>query len=263
MNHSKDGIDFIVVSYYKPEYIKILVESIKKYVHCEYLVTVVANEKTSSDEYKELVNFYDGNSDVQVIEGTNQLSFEERGGMEGVKWTTDSLGNKIGPGSRNHGRGLTIGMKNTNNKYVCFLDVDTVFLNEWVDDILPLLEESFFVSNRYDKGIAREMFMIFKREDFKKYDLYPDTSYVDNAGNITKHALDNKLSFVVLKNSAFGFDGSYIGDKSEHILDLPHGEQVYINDTPFFYHYGRGATRDDTSYKLWVSETKKYLNIGE
>ena len=33
MNHFKDGIDFIIVSYYKPEYIKLLVKSIKKYVN--------------------------------------------------------------------------------------------------------------------------------------------------------------------------------------------------------------------------------------
>ena len=75
---------------------------------------------------------------------------------------------KSGDGSKNHSAALTLGMKNTSNEYVCFFDYDAVFLNRWVDKILPILDESFFISNRFDRGIAREMFMIFKREQIKK-----------------------------------------------------------------------------------------------
>ena len=28
--------------------------------------------------------------------------------------------------------------------------------------------------------------------------------------------------------------GDYVGDKSKHILNLPHGEQCSINNKPFF-----------------------------
>ena len=55
MKNVNRGIDFIVVSYYKPEYIKILIESVRKYVDYPYLITVVANEKIDSKEYKDLV----------------------------------------------------------------------------------------------------------------------------------------------------------------------------------------------------------------
>ena len=65
-----------------------------------------------------------------------------------------------------------MGMKNTDNPIVCFLDSDILFLDYWEDDILPLLENNFLVSNRFDRGICREMFMIFKEKIFEKYDLY-------------------------------------------------------------------------------------------
>ena len=239
MNHSK-SIDFLIVSFKRLEYIKIAVQSIHKYVTCPYKITVIDN----GDELKELSDLFKDDELVSVIEGP----------QKGV-WK------KQGDGSKNHSAALTLGMKNTDGDYICFFDYDSIFLNEWVDSILPLLDENFFVTNRFDRGIAREMFMIFKREEFEKHDLYPDATHVDSAGNITKYAMDNKLYFVVLENSAFTFNGGFVGDKSNHVLDLPHGEQVSISGVPFFYHYGRGATRGQDAYDKWVDKTKQYLEI--
>ncbi|MAH44130.1 hypothetical protein CL614_10520 [archaeon] len=251
MNPFNGGIDFIVVSYYRIDYIKLLIKSIRKFVKHPYLITIVANETPESKEYLDLFKTYKSAEDVNIIPGTNQVSFEERGGMAGVKWETDKFGNKFGPGSRNHSRGLTLGMKNTNQKYICFLDNDVVFLNNWVDDILPMTKKYLFITSRFEKNIARPMFMIFKRGKVP----YPDYSYVDSCGNITKYATDNNLEFKVLKNS---LDDNKL--YNEHLIKVPHGEQTYINDKPFHFHYGRGGSREIEKYKIWVKEVKKFLN---
>ena len=53
--------------------------------------------------------------------------------------------------------------------------------------------------------------------------------------------------------------GDYVGDKSKHILNLPHGEQCSINDKPFFYHYGRGETRPQETIELWNKEPRRFF----
>jgi len=239
MNHST-MIDFLIVSFKRIEYVELAVQSIHKYVTHPHKVTVIDN----GNELKELTDIFKDDELVDVIEGPQK-----------------GIWKKSGDGSKNHSAALTVGMEYTNNEYICFFDYDAVFLNEWVDDILPLLDESFFVSNRFDRGIAREMFMIFKRKEFKRHNLNPDVSHVDSAGNITKYADENDLPYIILGNSCFDSKGVFERKSELHLLDLPHGEQVYINDTPFFYHYGRGATRDEETYQKWIDEAKKYLEI--
>jgi len=234
-------IDFLIVSFKRLDYINLAVESIHKYVKFPYKITIIDN----GNEFEELENLFKSNDKVNILKGPQK-----------------GIWKKPGDGSKNHSAALTLGMKETQGDYVCFLDYDAVFLNEWVDEILPLLDENLFVSNRFDRGIAREMFMIFKRDDFKKHNLYPDVTYVDSAGNITKFALDNNLPFIILGNSCFDENGNFKRMSELHLLDLPHGEQVYINDTPFFYHYGRGATRDEDIYQKWIIEVKKYLEFN-
>ena len=270
----KDVIDFLVVSYYRPEYIRLLIWSIRKFVNHPYLITVIANEIPDREEYVNLFKDYENDEDVQVIQGTGQVSFVERGGYAGVKWNTvtnDGVDYKYGPGSYHHNKGLTIGMKNTDNKYICFLDSDTVFLDIWVDDLLHLLDTAFLISSRFDynkgpNGFIEQQFMFFKREDFEKYDLYPNCEYVDGCGNITKCVLDNKEEIIICENSLWN-----PSLKDKHLLNLRCGEQAFIEDKPFFYHYGRGSSRglddtpesggsDDEYYKEWAIEVEKYLN---
>ena len=43
-------------------------------------------------------------------------------------------------------------MKVGKRKYVCCMDNDRIFLNEWTSDIIPMLEKYLFVSNRWDPG---------------------------------------------------------------------------------------------------------------
>tara|TARA_Y100001963_G_scaffold28565_1_gene38852 strand:+ start:38 stop:760 length:723 start_codon:yes stop_codon:yes gene_type:complete len=240
MKHSK-GIDFLIVSFKRLEYIELAVYSIHKYVDYPYKITIIDN----SNQMDELNDLFEGDKLVNIIKGPQNGIWE-----------------KSGDGSKNHSLGLTLGMKNTDKEYICFFDNDAIFLNDWVDRILPRLDDAFFISNRFDRGIAREMFMIFKREQFKEHNLYPDVSHVDSAGNITKYAQENELPFFILGNSCFNEQGYFHRNSELHLLDLPHGEQVYVDDVPFFYHYGRGTTRDEKTYEKWIKETKKYLEFS-
>ena len=52
---------------------------------------------------------------------------------------------------------------------------------------------------------------------------------------------------------------SYLKLKKYHVLDLPHGEQGWINDKPFVYHYGRGTSRGEHLKKLWIKKITEYL----
>jgi hypothetical protein len=136
-------------------------------------------------------------------------------------------------------------------------------LNEWTGGILPLLEDNFFVSAmwRGDLNIARDQFLIYEREKFESVRLIPDCSVGDTSGNITYYARDNNLKFHICSNSADPWGD--ISLKRFHVLGLPHGEQIFVNGTPFLYHYGRGSARDKSLYNLWVEKTTKYLETTD
>ena len=164
----------------------------------------------------------------------------------------------------------TLVEKATNISVFIFLDSDTVFLDSWVDDLLHVLDQAFLISSRFEynkgpKGFIEQQFMFFKRENFEKYNLYPNCEYVDGCGNITKCVMDNDEEIMILENALWT-----PSLKEKHILNLRCGEQVFIGDKPFFYHYGRGSSRglddtpasggsDDEYYKEWVIEVTKYL----
>lgn len=269
----KNAIDFIIVSYYRIDYIRLIIKSINKFVSYPHTINIVFNELPDSEEVKTLQKICSKQENIKLIQGTSQQNNYANGEIDKNRnvivtdneliFTKDKYGNsdKIGPGSKNHSEGLTIGMKNTENNYVCFLDMDVVFLNKWVDEILPLLDDYFLVSHRFDagkgpSGIVREMFMIFRRENFEKYNLYPNIDYVDAAGNITKFCVDNQFDFYILENSLFNKEL-----REEHFLNLSCGEQAYTpTNIPFFYHYGRGATLTDELYNEWITNVENYLN---
>ena len=54
-----------------------------------------------------------------------------------------------------------MGIDLSKSKYICHIDIDSLFLREWENDILPLLETNLFVSHGESKGIAREYFFNF------------------------------------------------------------------------------------------------------
>jgi len=239
MVKQNNTIDFIMVSYKNRQYVELALESLELFTDHPFTVTLVDN----GTDFEYLEKLYSDKKNYQIL----------RGPQNGV-WK------KSGDGSKNHSAGLTLGMKNTSNPIVCFLDCDILFLDYWTFEILPLLENNFLVSNRFDRNICREMFMIFKRENFEKYNLYPDATHIDSCGNITKVAAEHRETCVILDNTAFSSSGEYIGDKSEHLLKLPYGEQCSIYNKPFFFHYGRGETRSSEDQQKFMVESRRYLD---
>ena len=147
------------------------------------------------------------------------------------------------------------------SKYICHVDIDSLFLKEWEEDILPLLETNLFISHGESKGIAREYFLIFKKEEFKKYNLRPDLSYVDTCGNLTKFSKDNNIPFHVCENTAFRQDKI-----EKHVIKLNAGTQSYTpNGFPFHYHLGRGTSLQAMGQKEckneYINLCKKFLNV--
>ena len=68
--------------------------------------------------------------------------------------------------------------------------------------------------------------------------------------------VDNKENVIILENSLWNSSL-----KEKHLLKLRGGQQAFIGDKPFFYHYGRGSTRGDEHYGEWVTEVAKYLKV--
>ena len=142
---------------------------------------------------------------------------------------------------------------------------DVVFLNKWTDDVLPLLEENEFVCYgwRYDIDQANlPQWSVMKRSLFDsdllydEGDLYPNIHYKDTLGLLSLWAREKNKKFFICKNSGHGGDRSLV---REHVLNIPNGEQGWINDTPFVYHYGRGTTRADDLKSSWIKAVSEYL----
>lgn len=257
-----NNIDIIITVVLRSDYVKLLINSIDKYTKYPYKIYIVTDIRNEEEQkfFNYLNNFYDSRDDIFIIESENK---DTRLGNEG--WVTLEAGNRVGLASIFKSIAYETGIKSSNGKYICLLDYDCVFLNEWTDHILPLVDKNFFVSAmwRRDFNIARDQFFIYDRSKFEQHNLIPDCSIGDTTGNVTHYADKNNLSYYICPNSDTNF-----GDRSlrrRHVLNLPHGEQIFVpvnekEDIPFLYHYGRGSARDNTLYQVWQTEIKRYLN---
>ena len=283
MKKHTESIDFVTVVFKRLDYAKIIHESIKKYVDYPYKYYIVNNgdNSESSVELKELKEMFDGEDNVVIVEGVHQVNQDDGGcvpAISGQKYSQqyfiDNYGwdgytkydkRAVGFGSWLQAEGMTIGTKMGNGKYICQVEHDVVFLNKWVDDILPLLEDNSFVSYswRYDIDQAlTPQWSVLKRETIENNfykepeDLYPNCHYKDTYGLLSLWVREEKLPYVILENS--GNDKKLV---SKHVLDLNFGEEGFINGVPFMHHAGRGAARSIDYYKKWKDEVTKYLNI--
>jgi len=264
MSYDK-GIDFIIVVFYRFEYAKIILESIKKYVkNIPYTVNIINNGINSGKDsgYDILTEMFKDEPSVKIHKGIEQHIDSNTGNSNTYKCKLD--GRMVSIGSWAQAGAMTIGVKNTNREYICYLDGDIVFLDEWVDDVLPLMENNIFVSDKWRDDLNTHccQFTMVKRELveneylYEEEDLYPNIHYKDTAGMLGHYGVEKNLPFVILKNS--------YNDRSlrtEHLLNLNHGEQAWINDKPFFYHYGRGSGRSEDLYNTWLIEVSKYLEL--
>ena len=334
----KEGIDFVFATYamrlpWMREYTKMLVKSIDKYTtNIPYKIYIVYNyvtdecaENKSSrymsngafnevlkkqgdgkSERQALQELFGDNENVILVEGVNQsetVVIEDNG-----KFHQDS---GLFPGkidecpvrapSKYHSEGLSIGAKVGTQKYVCYLDPDCVFVNNWTDEILPLLDEYFFVSNRWDPGTmfwdckkpqprkdvklteselgrACPQFLIMKRSDCEENDLWVNIDYRDVGANLTWFAQPNKLDFLCLKNTYWyshwkTHKGVSFSDIEEHILHpkhnvlkiknegYPHEEAFLPSGKCFWVHNLKHGARPKNQNDSWLDAVREQLEL--
>jgi len=260
----KKGIDFVIVIFYRFEHAQIIVDSIKKYVKdIPYTIHIINNgiNEGKGNGYDILYNMFRDEPSVRIHKGLEQGRESNLDPVNHKKCKID--GRMVSIGSWAQAEAMTIGTKLGDKEYICYLDGDIVFLNEWVEHILPLMEDNIFVSDKWRTDLNTHccQFTLVKRDLveneylYEKDDLYPNIHYKDTAGMLGHYGVEKDKPFIVLKNS--------YNDKSlqsQHLLNLNHGEQAWINNIPFFYHYGRGSQRENHLHDEWVVEVNKYLD---
>jgi len=283
MNTHVDSIDFVTVVFQRMDYVKLIHESIKKYVDYPYTYYIVNNGDNSknSAELKLLEDMFANENNVIIVNGIHQVNqddgvvvpakanqkYPQEYFIENYGWDGYTKYDKrpLGFASWLQSEAMTIGTKIGNGKYICQVEHDVVFLNKWVDDILPLLNDNSFVSYCWRHDIDQALtpqWSILKRETIENNfykepdDLYPNCHYKDTYGLLSLWARECNQPYVILKNS---FEDHNL--KSKHILDVPFGEEGFINGVPFMHHGSRGAIRSEDHYEKWIFEVSKYLNI--
>ena len=262
-------IDFITVNWKTPDMVRVTYESIKKFVNLPFTFWGVNNGE--QDDFNQLCDQFEGDKNVKVIKGVYQLNDSSIPGLKkdiGNPWIhTKYDRRKVHLASYALAEGLKKGLLSGSSEYVSFIQTDVVFLNEWTDDVLPMLEHNVFVSYAWRHDIDQAnlpQWSIMKREIFQNNffredgDLYPNIHYKDTFGLFSLWVRDTNQNYHICENS--------LNDKSlkdKHILDLPHGEQGWINSKPFIYHYGRGTTRGEGLRKLWIETVENYLEDSD
>ena len=276
----KNGIDFVIISYCKQDYVRLCVESITKFVKdTEHTIYVIVNYLNKDAELELHRNMFKNNPNVVIVEGIDQSETTVIGNegefLQTKLWTGAIDGCKVASGSKYAELANTIGIKQGNREHVCILDQDTILLDYCFDELMKLSEEYFFISNRWDPGnifancknpspelgMARAIMWFSKRSIFEDNNLYPTCDYRDAWGNITYFAQNNDLEFLVMENSYRDRFRADNGLWKEHVLNIDHiySEQAWLNDKPIFFHHGRGGYRKSDNLQEWIDEAEKYL----
>ena len=277
----KDSIDFVTVVYKRFEFARLIHESIKKYVDYPYTYYIVCNTNTvdKDNHLAQLHDMFKDEVNVVIVTGIEQVNSDDGiyvPGKAGEKYNqqyyidnygfdgkTKYDGRMLGFASWLQSEGMSIGVRRGTGKYICHVEHDCVFLNKWVDEIMPLLENNVFISYCWRKDIDQALtpqFSIMKRDTiennyFKEEgDLYPNCHYKDTYGLISLWARETDQPFYICKNS---LEDRTL--KNKHVLNVSHGEEGFINDMPFVHHGGRGATRNEDYYNNWIEAVTKYL----
>ena len=288
----KEGVDFVIVSYCKQDYVRLCVESIKKFVDIPYTIHIVVNYLEKEKEMELHKEMFKDSENIFVLEGCDQSSTLDRSRLPRWVQLKDRIGLidncKVASGSYYGTWATNIGIKNGNRKYVCVLDQDTILLDSCMKELMELSEKHIFISNRWDPGsiftntpsdkwedgIARVMLCFSKRDLYDRMDsekyiekgIWQDSpwncDYRDNAGNLTWYANQKNEDILILKNS---YRDSFREDNGlwkGHVLDITddYVEQAWLNDRPVLFHHGRGGFRYGMDPK-WIVEAEKYLGI--
>tara|TARA_R110001599_G_scaffold84003_2_gene225873 strand:- start:11164 stop:12018 length:855 start_codon:yes stop_codon:yes gene_type:complete len=278
-----DQIDFVTVVYKRVIYAKLIHESIKKYVNYPYTYYIVNNGDNTENslELKKLNELFKDEPNVVIVKGVQQVNqddgscvpaqnkgkYPQSYFIKNYNWDGYSKYDRraLGFGSWLQAKGMTIGTKMGKGKYICQVEHDVVFLNSWVDHILPLLEENSFISYCWRHDIDQALtpqFSVVKREiienDYYKEegDLYPNCHYKDTYGLLSLWARETNKPYIILPNS--WNDRSL---KSKHLLKFKHGDEGFIDGVPYLHHAGRGSARSQDIADQWINEVSEYLNI--
>ncbi|MBT4207259.1 hypothetical protein HOE22_02840 [Candidatus Woesearchaeota archaeon] len=284
MKTYEDSIDFITVVFKRIDYVKLIHESIKKYVDYPYKYYIVNNGDNSENslELKKLNEMFGEDDNVVIVEGIHQVNqddgvvvptnanqkYPQEYFIDNYGWDGYSKYDKrpLGFASWLQSEAMTIGTKIGNGKYICQVEHDVVFLNKWVEHVLPMLEENSYVSYGWRNDIdipCIPQWSILKRETIENNfykepgDLYPNCHYKDTYGLLSLWAKENNQPYIILKNS---WNNREL--KSEHLLNLSFGEEAWVNEVPFLHHGGRGATRSIDYYNEFRDEVIKYLELN-
>ena len=300
---NKESIDFVCVTYamrlpWMRPYIKNLVDSIHKYIkNIDYKIYLVYNYLSDDfivpgndgkNELDALKEMFGDDDKIVFVKGIDQSNTTEIRGETFGQWGGNGVYGKDGlhhsMGTVYHTEGLTIGIKEGSSKYICLCDPDITFVNEWVNDLIPLTEKYFFISNRWmpgeifndipENGKGEAVFMLTKRINFEDNDLYPNYDYRSTAGNITCFAQQNDLDFLCLKNnfwrhsyckrwgisyedmSPWRDDREYL--KLEQFKD--DYEEAWVDDKAILVHQVQHSLYGKDKNLSWTSLVREYLN---
>ena len=183
----KEGIDFIIVSYCKHDYVRLCVESIKKFVDIPHTIHIVVNYLEKEKEMEIHQEMFKDSDNVFVLEGCDQSSTLDISRLPRFVQLKDRIGKidncKVASGSYYGTWATNIGIRNGDRKYICVLDQDTILLDSCMEDLMELSEKYAFISNRWDPGsifqnissnewddgIARVMLCFSKRSFFHSF----------------------------------------------------------------------------------------------
>lgn len=235
-------IDFIIVNYKSFDMAKLLIQSIFKYTSpYEYHIYLVDN--SDQEELFLKCNY----SNFTYLKGDNNSP------QKGFPSQISSA----------HSHGLQKGLIEGKGEYVCFLDVDTCFLDTWAEELIPQLDKNLFISHRWEeqRKIARPQFLITKRSHCEEFNIDLSEAYQDSGGIFTKKSNDYNLNYIILPNSYndHSLRKLHAVDPGRKIINS--GEQAFVKENnklkAFFWHFGRGTLcgMDENWFKL----LKEYL----
>ena len=151
----RDGIDFIVVIFYRHGYAQILNESIKKYVKdIPYTLNIINNgiNEGKGSGYNTLKDLFKNDSNVIIHKGMEQGIDSNKNNPNTYICKYDGRGVSLGSYAKALSMNKTV--RHSDRKYLCYLDADSIFLDEWVDEIIPMLEDNVFVSHKWRDDIS-------------------------------------------------------------------------------------------------------------
>ena len=296
-------IDFILVAYGKYDYARLCVHSIEKYwSDIDYNIYVVVNytDILEIEKCKKLLHKYNNVTVLKGIDQSNTIITNSHGSIT-QKLGTNAPGYpinikigkvdncQIAAGSWYGAWSTNIGINAGSAEYVCVLDHDTIFLNEYAKKLLQVdFDKTKFVSNRWcpgsvfthintskwEDGMARPMLLICKRDlyneiESEKYvekNIWTSSpwncDYRDMGGMMTWYSNQKGYQYKILKNSYRDRFRTDNGLWKQHLIDISYGEQAWLDDVPIFFHATRSGYRTTTAYNEWINKAEKYLDIN-